>query len=161
MKFSTQEEYGLRILLRIARDTNLHGQAGGKGLTIPEISKAEGMTIHNTAKLLRILRMGGFLASSRGQVGGYTLSRPAGEIYLKNVLDVLGGRLFDTAFCEHHKGIVDICTNTIDCSVRSLWQTLQTAVDGVLENITLKDMLSAESVLVSKISYNKKETISL
>jgi len=78
MKFSTQEEYGLRILLRIARDAN------GKGLTIPEISTAEGMTIHNTAKLLRILRIGGFLTSFRGQIGGYTLTKPANEIYLKD-----------------------------------------------------------------------------
>lgn len=155
MKFSTQEEYGLRILLRIARDAN------GKGLTIPEISRAEGMTVHNTAKLLRILRMGGFLASSRGQIGGYTLSRPADEIHLKNVLDALGGRLFDTAFCDHHKGIVDICTNTIDCSLRSLWQTLQLAVDGVLGNITIKDMLSSHDELVSKISYKENEIISL
>ena len=155
MKFSTQEEYGLRCLLRIARDAN------GKGLTIPEISKAEGMTIHNTAKLLRILRMGGFLASSRGQIGGYTLSRSAEEIFLKDVLDVLGRRLFDTSFCEHHKGVVEICTNTIDCSIRSLWQTLQNTVDGVLGNITIKDMLSPEEVLVSKISFTKKETINL
>src|SRR3990172_10620675 len=155
MKFSTQEEYGLRILLRIARDAN------GKGLTIPEISAAEGMTIHNTAKLLRILRIGGFLTSFRGQIGGYTLTKPANEIYLKDVLDVLGGRLYDTTFCDHHKGVVDICTHTIDCSIRSLWQTLQESVDTVLGKITLKDMLASEDTLVTKISYNKEEAISL
>jgi len=156
MKFSSQEEYGLRCLLRIARDTS------AKGLTIPEISKAEGMTIHNTAKLLRILRIGGFLASSRGQIGGYTLSRPAEEIMLKDVLDVLGGRLYDTQFCDHHKGVVDICTNSIDCSVRSLWQTIQNTVDDVLNNISIKDLLASEEHLVTKISDNyNKETINL
>ena len=156
MKFSSQEEYGLRILLRIARDTS------PKGLTIPEISKAEGMTIHNAAKLLRLLRIGGFITSSRGQIGGYTLSRPANEILLKDVLDALGGRLFDTAFCEHHKGIVDICTNSIDCSLRSLWQTIQSTVDDVLNNISIKDLLASEEHLVTKISNNyNKETINL
>jgi Rrf2 family iron-sulfur cluster assembly transcriptional regulator len=161
MKFSTQEEYGLRILLRIARDADLPARAGGKGLTIPEISAAEDMTTHNTAKILRILRIGGFLTSLRGQIGGYTLSRPAGEILLKDILDVLGGRLYDTAFCEHHKGTVDICTHTIDCSIRSLWQQLQESVDTVLEKITLKDMLATEDKLVTKITYNKEESISL
>ncbi|HEY3250754.1 MAG TPA: Rrf2 family transcriptional regulator [Ignavibacteria bacterium] len=155
MKFSSQEEYGLRCLLRIARDAN------GKGLTIPEISKAEGMTTHNAAKLLRILRLGGFLASSRGQIGGYTLSRPAEEILLKDVLDFLGGKLYDTEFCDHHKGTVDICTHSIDCSIRSLWQTLQNTVDSVLNKISIKDLLSSEDNLVSKISINNKETISL
>jgi len=162
MKFSTQEEYGLRCLLRIARGgANLPAQAGGKGLTIPEISTAEAMTTHNTAKILRILRIGGFLTSARGQIGGYTLSKPVDEIFLKDVLDVLGGRLYDTTFCEHHKGVVDICTHTIDCSIRSLWQQLQESVDTLLEKITLKDMLASEENLVTKISYNKEETIDL
>src|SRR4030095_3226848 len=155
MKFSSQEEYGLRCLLRIARDAN------GKGLTIPEISKAEGMTTHNAAKLLRLLRLGGFVASSRGQIGGYTLSRAAEEILVKDVLDTLGGKLFDNEFCDHHKGAVDICTNSIDCSILSLWKTLQDTFDDVLANVTLKDLISSEDSLVSKININNKETISL
>ena len=157
MKFSSQEEYGLRCLLRIARETS------GKGLTIPEISTGEGMTTHNTAKLLRILRIGGFLESARGQVGGYSLSRPADAILLSDVLKVLGGRLFDQEFCSTHSGggragnSREICTNSIDCSIRSLWQMLQNAVDGVLKDITLKDLISGEENLVYKIAnYNKE-----
>jgi len=50
MKFSAQEEYGLRCLLRIA------GSKSPNGLTIPEISTVEGLTQANTAKILRILR---------------------------------------------------------------------------------------------------------
>ena len=153
MKFSSQEEYGLRCLLRIARE------GSGKGLTIPEISTAEGMTTHNTAKLLRILRIGGFLDSSRGQVGGYNLSRPADEIFLSDVLKVLGGRLFDQEFCNTHSGGgQEICTNSIDCSIRSLWQMLQNAVDGVLRGMTLKDLISGEEVLLYKIANFNRET---
>jgi Rrf2 family protein len=155
MKFSSQEEYGLRCLLRIAKDSN------GKGLTIPEISQTEGMTTHNVAKLLRILRLGGLLASSRGQIGGYTLSRPADEILVTDVLKVLGGRLYDSEFCETHKGIVDTCTHTIDCSIRSLWQTIQSTVDDVLKNMSLKDLITSEETIVSTISNYNKEPITL
>ena len=76
MKFSAQEEYGLRCLIRIARFYEM-----GKSLTIPEISRGEGITEHTTAKILRVLRLGGFLESERGHLGGYTLSRPPGKIY--------------------------------------------------------------------------------
>ena len=155
MKFSSQEEYGLRCLLKIARDSN------GKGLTIPEISQTEGITTHNVAKLLRILRLGGLLASSRGQIGGYTLSRAADEILLTDVLKILGGRLYDSEFCETHKGIVDTCTHTIDCSIRSLWQTIQGTVDEVLKNMTLKDLISSDETVVSTISNYDKGTITL
>lgn len=159
MKFSTQEEFGLRCLLRVAK------QGSEKGLTIPEISKAEGITTHNTAKILRALRMGGFLDSSRGQIGGYNLSRPAGEILIKDVLDALGGKLYDGDFCNEHRGIVSVCTHSIDCSIRSLWQMLQGAVDGVLKNLTLKDLISSEEVLLSNIpiipDFRKAETAKL
>jgi Rrf2 family protein len=156
MKFSTQEEYGLRCLLRVAKE------AGEKGLTIPEISKAEGITTHNTAKILRALRLGGFLASSRGQIGGYTLSRPAGEILVKDVLDSLGGKLFDDEFCSDHSGSSAICTRSIDCSIRSLWQMLQSAVDGVLRDFTIKDLVSSEESVVSQITnITREETIKL
>ncbi len=154
MKFSSQEEYGLRCLLRIARD------GSDKGLTIPEISVAEGLTTHNTAKLLRVLRLGGFLDSSRGQAGGYSLSRPANEILIGSVLSILGGKLYDGEFCTTHSGgIKDICTNSIDCSIRSLWQMLQNAVDGVLKNMTLKDLIASEESLFYKISNFEKEPL--
>jgi Rrf2 family protein len=146
MKFSSQEEYGLRCLLRIARD------GGEKGLTIPEISQSEGITIPNAAKLLRILRLGGLLESSRGQTGGYSLSKPADEILVGEVLNVLGGRLYDNEFCTTYSGTVSICTNSIDCSIRSIWQTVQLAVDDVLNKITLKDLLASENTLVTKIA---------
>lgn len=155
MKFSSQEEYGLRCLLRVAKE------GGEKGLTIPEISKAEGITTHNTAKILRMLRLGGFLESSRGQIGGYTLSRSADMIKVSDVLNSLGGKLYDAEFCSTHSGEVKICTNSIDCSIRSLWQMLQAAVDGVIGKITLKDLISSEELLISKIQHYNKETITL
>ena len=39
MKFSTQEEYGLRLLLRIAKSDS------SNGLTIPELSEIEGYNV--------------------------------------------------------------------------------------------------------------------
>ncbi|RYG34392.1 transcriptional regulator, partial [bacterium] len=70
MKFSTQEDYGLRCLLQIARRP-LEETA----LTIPEISRLEGLSQTHVAKLLMLLRQSGFVRSSRGQAGGYRLDR--------------------------------------------------------------------------------------
>ncbi len=142
MKFSAQEEYGLRCILRIAKFHKV-----GKPLTIPEISRAERISEHNTGKILRVLRLGGFLEAERGHMGGYTLSRPPDEINVSEVMQVLGGRLYDDSFCLTHSGAADICTNSIDCSVRSLWKIIQDAVDGVVQNLTLKDLLGTENNL--------------
>ena len=140
MKFSSQEEYGLRCLLRI-------GKAEPKGLTIPEISEMEGMSTAHVGKLLRIMRIGEFIESERGQNGGYRLARPAEEIIIGEVLSALGGRLFEASFCQDHSGVATICTNSIDCSVRSLWSNIQNMLDGLLSKLTLKDLLGKEEAV--------------
>jgi len=135
MKFSTQEEFGLRCLLRIA-----HTGDGGS-LTIPDISQAEGLSDANVAKILRLLRLGGFVEAARGRQGGYSLARPAQEIMIADVLHALGGRLVDDDFCESYSGGNSICVHSVDCTVLSLWQTIQNAVDGVLGQTRLSDLL--------------------
>ncbi len=65
-----------------------------KALTIPEISQFEGLSQHNVAKILRTLRIGGFLDASRGQVGGYTLAKTPNKIILSEVLECLGRKTF-------------------------------------------------------------------
>jgi len=143
MKLTAQEEYGLRCLLRLAR------HASGESLTISELSQAEGISGPYVAKLLRILRRGGFVKAARGQSGGYTLARPASQIVLGEALALLGGRLFEPAFCNEHAGVETLCTNTVDCSIRSLWRTVQLVVDQVLARTTLQDLVSDEQQMTT------------
>ena len=138
MKLTSQEEYGLRCLLRVGREE------AGESLTIPELARAEGISEPNVAKMMRILRRGGFVKSTRGQSGGYALSRPADQIVIGHVLAVLGGRLYEPAFCDGHSGLERLCTHMPDCSIRSVWRMVQQAVDQVLGKITLKDLLRSE-----------------
>ena len=136
MKLGANEEYGLRCLVRL-------GYAG-QGLTIPEISQAEGVSPAYAAKVLRVLRKGGFVKAARGKEGGYTLARPAEAIVIGDVMNALGGRLFESNFCESHAGQAAICTRSVDCSVRALWRAVQVAVDQVLSRATLRDLLQNE-----------------
>ncbi|MBZ0200832.1 MAG: Rrf2 family transcriptional regulator [Ignavibacteriaceae bacterium] len=138
MKFSAQEEYGLRCLLRISKADSPNG------LTIPEISQLEDLSAAHVGKILRILRLGGFVDSTRGQTGGYKLTRTASQIIIGDVLNVLGGKLFESSFCEEHSGLGTICTHTIDCSIRSLWNTVQSLLDSVLGKMTLQDLIGTE-----------------
>ena len=92
MKLTANEEYGVRCLVRL-------GYAS-QGLTIPEISQAEGVSPAYAAKILRTLRKGGFVKAARGKEGGYTLARPAEAIVIGDVIDALGGRLFESDFCD-------------------------------------------------------------
>ncbi len=157
MKFSTQEEYGLRLLLRIAKSDSPNG------LTIPEISELEGLSTANVAKILRVMRLAGFIESARGQTGGYKLMKPADQILVGDVLTSLGGKLYESGFCDMHAGIENICTNSIDCSIRSLWKTVQSLLDEVLSKISLQDLLGKEEdveLLVTNLGEEIQKKIS-
>lgn len=138
MKITAQEEYGLRILLRIARC-----QDDG-GMSIPQLSEAEGLSSHYIAKLTRVLRMAELINSTPGNKGGYVLARAANQIVIRDVLVALGGVMFDKEFCGLHAGTMKLCTNSVDCSARSLWQIVQFTLDQLLAKITLADLVSRE-----------------
>ncbi len=135
MKFSAQEEFGLRCLISIARE----GEEGF--LTILQISEREGLSGSHVAKLLSILRKHGFVKSVRGQQGGYRMARPPQAILVRDVLEALGGRLYDSGFCLRHAGLGESCVHETDCTLRPLWGTVQNAVDRVIAMITLQDLL--------------------
>jgi len=138
MKLSSQEEYGLRCLLQLAR-------AGDTAsLTISDMAEREGISSPNVAKIMRILRRAGLVRSTRGKAGGYTLSRKAADVRALDVVSALGGRLFDPGFCDRHAGVEAHCLNTRDCSIRPVLRGLQDAVDQVLGELTLASLLGSE-----------------
>lgn len=145
MKITAQEEYGLRILIRIARC------ADEDGLSIPQISEAEGLTQTYSAKLTRCLRLAGFINSTPGQKGGYILAKPQSEIIINHVLKALGGEPFSDTFCGTHSGSVNLCTNSVDCSARSLWRMVQYTLDNLLNQVTLADLCAGENTSREKL----------
>jgi Rrf2 family protein len=155
MKITSQEEYGLRCLLRLAK-------AGeGQSLTLPEIAGAEGLSVPYAAKLLSVLRQAGLIESARGRTGGYRLARPPAEIGLGSLLLTLGDPLFDEpSYCERHAGPTanGSCVHTGACSLRGLWQTLEHWLRGALDQITLADLCQSEGRITELVRSRLRHT---
>ncbi len=141
MRVTPTEEYGLRCLLQLARE-----HEGGKPLTLPDIASREGLTVPNTAKLLRRLRLAGIITAARGRTGGYTLTRHQGDISLAEALSALDGPIFQSRNCSNFKGIERICVHTKDCSVRTVWSALYALVGSALTKVTLADLAFTEKL---------------
>lgn len=134
MHITAQEEYGLRCLLRVAKHKS------GDPMRTQEVAAAEGLSLEYAAKLMRILKHGGFVASTRGSAGGYLLARPAADISVWQVLEALGGPLYEDKFCDAHTGSQRDCTHTFDCSIRALWRNVNDILKTALSAITLADL---------------------
>lgn len=139
MKISAQDEYGLRILLQVAK---AHPE---EGLNLSQISGLENISQAYAAKITRLLRIAGFIQSIRGQKGGYILAMPASDIKINHVLKSMGGAMYDEKFCGQHSGSLSLCTNSVDCSLRSLWTILQINMDKLLDQISIQDLMKSET----------------
>jgi len=149
MKFSAQEEYGLRCILSLCRaevqaETPPGGSPDPRCLTTHEIAEREGLSLQYTGKLIRILGRAGLIESVRGRKGGYRLARPAGRISVAETLAALGGKIYEAGTCGRFTGDRSFCVHTNDCSIRSLWAGLQIMIDSVLSRTTLRDLIASE-----------------
>lgn len=148
MQLTSQEEYGLRCLLTVARDES------GRPVGIPEIASSEGLSPEYAAKLMRALRQGGLVTSTRGAAGGYRLSRPAEEMTVWSAIEVLGGPLFSESFCDSHTGQHRDCVHSSSangCSIRAMWNWVGGAVRGALESLTIAELIHPEAAVAARL----------
>jgi Rrf2 family protein len=134
MHITAQEEYGLRCLLRVAKHES------GDPIRTQDVAISEGLSLEYAAKLMRTLKKGGFVDSTRGSAGGYLLARPARDISVWQILEALGGPLYEEKFCDAHTGSQRDCTHSTDCSIRALWRNVNGLLKTALSAITLADL---------------------
>ncbi|HYV86820.1 MAG TPA: Rrf2 family transcriptional regulator [Patescibacteria group bacterium] len=148
MKVSAKEEYGLRCMLQLARRQSEErlGQSHQRPepLSLAEIARHEGLTVAYVAKLIARLRRAGLVRSVLGRSGGYTLARDASEISVLEVLGPLGGKLYNTDYCNRFAGDMKGCAHLDDCSMRALWGVVEGLLDRVLGQTMLTDLIGTE-----------------
>ena len=141
MKITALEEYGLRCLVRVARE----GIA--EPLSAQKIAEREGLSLSYTQKVLRALIAGELLVATRGATGGYQLARPLEAISLGDAMRVLGGLGELERICERHTGAHEVCCNSEDCSLRPVWGYLTEFLVSTFDAIPLKLLTQREEVV--------------
>lgn len=137
MKISAQEEYGLRCLVQLA------ALPEGESLTLPQIAEREGISTANAGKLMWLLNKAGFVHSTRGTKGGYSLARPAREIKLSEIIKVLDEEAV-TKHCESYTGVLNSCVHNGGCGIRPVIVGLHEIVENALSRITLAQLVGDE-----------------
>src|SRR5688572_13727236 len=94
MQISTTTEYGLRCLLRLAKEPD------GEALSISEISQSEHVPKQYAQQILLRLRRAEIVKSLRGTEGGFALAHPAKDITVGQIVRVLEGVPFQDT-CDH------------------------------------------------------------
>lgn len=157
MKFTSQEEYGLRCVLYLARRLGESAESAGAdpasalgasdAVPLSDIALSEGVSEQYVGKLLRVLADAGIVESVRGRSGGFRLARAPVEITAAEVLAALGDQIFESTTCDRFRGKKSFCVHTNQCSLRSLWSGLQVLLDQVLSRTTVADLVGSERTM--------------
>ena len=143
MRVTKWGECGILCALHLAKN---YGQLA---IGAAEIAESQGIDLPYTQQILQRLRKGDVIESVRGPKGGYKLQRPPAQITLKDILYAVEGDTFQI-ICEHaplHPDADDgmRCATRESCGLHEVWQDLRTAIDRLLEDRTLEDLIKTES----------------
>jgi len=132
MKLSTRGRYGTRVLLDLA----LHG--GDGPIQLKDIAQREQISLLYLEHLVGPLKAAGLVRSTRGPRGGVRLAKSPSEIKLSEVIGLLEGSIAPVDCVNSPKA----CPRSGFCITRDVWGELKEAMDGVLESVTLQDLIA-------------------
>ncbi|MBS0271587.1 MAG: Rrf2 family transcriptional regulator [Proteobacteria bacterium] len=132
MKLGTKGRYAVMALVDLA----YYGK--GKPLALTEIAARQALPIAYLEQLFVTLRQKGFVTSTRGQQGGYTLALDADAIRISEVLEAIGEPL-KTTRCKRESDTGCLGVKG-PCLTHALWAGLGRQMYQYLNGISLADV---------------------
>ena len=134
MKVSTRGRYALRLMIDLAEN-------GGEGLvTLRDVAQRQEISVKYLEQIVSILGKAGLVRSSRGPQGGYSLSRPAEEYTVGDILRLTEGDLAPVSCLE---GEENQCSRCDRCGTVGFWNGLYAVVNQYIDRFTLVDLVNS------------------
>lgn len=137
MKISTKGRYALRLMLDLA----VHGGMEGEMIPIRRIAQRQDISDKYLEQIITQLSRAGYVRSFRGAQGGYLLAVPPEEITVGMILRAMEGSLAPVACLEQGP---NRCPRAETCTTLAVWREIQTAIESVVDGITLADLAKRE-----------------
>ena len=132
MKISTKGRYALRLMLDLAVYNT------GEPVSLKDVARRQQISEKYLEQIISILNKAGYVRSIRGAQGGYLLKKDPAEYTVGMILRLTEGDLApvgcvgeDSIDCERRAGCVTV----------RIWEQLNEAINGVVDHITLADMV--------------------
>jgi len=152
MMFSTKAEYGVRVMVELARRT------GGEPVPLAEIAAHDGLPLAYLEHLVARLRKAGLVDSRRGSRGGYMLARPAAKITMAEVVEALEGSIAPIECISEASDGSIVCSRESRsatsgqtgpphvCPTKLLWTKVRLSIVSTLRETTLADLLISPAI---------------
>jgi Rrf2 family cysteine metabolism transcriptional repressor len=145
MMFSTRAEYGVRVMVDLAR------RGGVEPVPLAEIADGEGLPLAYLEHLVARLRRAGLIESRRGAHGGYLLAREPQQIRMAEVVRALEGEIAPVECITSSPDGSLHCSLELDaqhvCTTKVLWTRVRGAIVETLEQMTLAELIPAPELI--------------
>jgi Rrf2 family transcriptional regulator, cysteine metabolism repressor len=164
MMFSTKAEYGVRVMVELARRAGTSDVAEAEPISLSEIAEHDGMPLAYLEHLVAKLRKAGLVDSRRGSRGGYLLARSAEEITMAEVVEALEGSIAPiecisqsadgSIVCSRESGRAEggrarAGSHSQACPTKLLWTRVRGAIVRTLRDTTLADLMLSPAAALS------------
>lgn len=136
MKISTKGRYALRLMLDLATYNT------GEPVSIKDIAKRQQISEKYLEQIIAVLNKAGFVRSVRGAQGGYVLKKDPKEYTVGMILRQTEGDLSPVS-CIGDEGTP--CERKGTRVTVRIYEKINDAVNGVVDHITLSDLLEWQS----------------
>ncbi|HEY7933075.1 MAG TPA: Rrf2 family transcriptional regulator [Solirubrobacteraceae bacterium] len=139
MMFSTKAEYGVRVMVELAR------REGKEPVPLAEIAEHDGLPLAYLEHLVARLRKAGLVDSRRGSRGGYMLARAPEEITMAEVVEALEGSIAPIECISQASDGSIVCSRESSpdhvCPTKLLWTRVRFSIVRTLVETTLADLV--------------------
>ncbi len=134
MNISTKGRYGVHMMIDLA----IHGGRGP--VLLKDIARRQHISEKYLGHLVPLLKNAGLIHTARGARGGFTLTRPAEQLTLKDVIAAVEGPIC-LAGCVSDP---QACVRSGVCAVQDFWGEATRRMIQVLESFTLRQLADDE-----------------
>jgi len=107
---------------------------------LKDIASRQGISLKYLDHILSNLRKAGLVKNVRGKGGGYSLTRPASQISLCDIIKAVEGSLAPVECIEDP----EYCKKTSTCSARDVWIKVRESIEDVLRSTTLQSLIESQ-----------------
>lgn len=133
MKVSKRGEYAMRALCCLAE------RHGDRWVHIRTVALEEEIPAKFLESIMLQLKRAGFVASRRGNEGGYALAKPPSEILLGEVIRLLDGPLAPMASAHELREMME--RNPRQIGFYAVLMDVRNAVSSILDDTSLADVV--------------------
>ncbi len=134
---SKTSEYALRAVLYIAREGD------GGSVRANEVSEALDVPANYLSKTLHVLAREGLLYSERGPRGGFRLVKPADEVTLADVIELLDPAMLQKTCLL---GMPE-CSDESSCALHERWKRVREPLVAFFRETTLGEVMAGKAPL--------------